>query len=87
MNFRFWLTSTSSTRSGWFDEHDLPRAESGRNQVAVLSGPAGHRAQLVAAELLQIAEEPVPRADREEPAVAACAMTDMVFRSSLAARV
>ncbi len=44
---------------GVVGKHDLPRAEPGRYEVAVLPSPAGKSSQLVAAELLEIAEEPV----------------------------
>ena len=45
---------------GMVGEDDISGSEPGRDQVAVLAGPAGHGSQLVAAELLQVAEEPLP---------------------------
>ena len=48
MNFRFWWTSTASTRSGMIDEQDPARAEPGRDHVAVFAMPTGQRPQPIA---------------------------------------
>ena len=67
MNLRFWLTSTSSTRSGWLANNTFLGPESGRHEVAVLARPPGHATQLVVAELLQVAEQPASRRAGKTP--------------------
>ena len=55
---------------GMVGEHDMPGPESGRDEVAILSSPASHGPQLVAAELFQVAEEPVARRAGRTPGIA-----------------